>query len=259
MGVVEWLKPGRLAVWTIGLSAALLLAWGAMAQTPAQADEATQMSISVSGCSTAVCTVDPGSTFTVTVAVDAAPDRGYILVQSFIDYGTSLTYNRAEDKAEELLWPDVASDQVIVRGEVGDGLVNHGGLTGLIPPLPVSEYEGPVFQIDLTCTDDFSTTNLQLLPAGDDVALTNGAMFTDQDAVQVTPKVNSLTINCGEGQAPGDDDLPGDGGLPPTGTGGSGGSSPSNTIWLAIAALLLAGAAGLGTSGWRMARARQQK
>ena len=151
MGVVEWLKPGRSAAWTVVLSAALLLAWGAIAQTPAHADDVTLMSISVSGsgvsCSADVCTVDPGSTFTATVAVDDAPDGGYILVQSFINYGTSLTYNRTEDRTDELLWPDVASEQVFVRGEVAAGLVNHGGLTGLIPPLPASEYVGPVFEI----------------------------------------------------------------------------------------------------------------
>ena len=276
MRVVEWLKPDRSAAWTVVLSAALLLAWGTMAQTPAHADDVTLMSISVSGsgvsCSADVCTVELGSTFTATVAVDDAPDGGYILVQSFIDYGTSLTYNRTEDRTDELLWPDVASEQVFVRGEVAAGLVNHGGLTGLIPPLPASEYVGPVFEIALTCTDDVSSTNLQLLPAGDPIGLTNGAMFTDVDAVQVTPKVNSITINCGQEEAPdgdgdgdgdgegdGDGDLPGPGGLPPTGNGGSDGGSMSITIWLAIAALAVAAAAGLGTFGWRTAHARQQK
>ena len=213
MGVVEWLKPGRLAAWTVVLSAALLLAWGTMAQTPAHADDAAQMSISVSGssvsCSAGVCTVDLGGTFVATVAVDGAPDGGYILVQSFIDYGTSLTYNRTEDKADELLWPDVASEQVYVRGEIAAGLVNHGGLTGLIPPLPASEYVGPIFEIALTCTDDLSSTNLQLLPEGDAVAKTNGSLFTLESAAQVTPKVNSITINC---EATGGNGLPGDGG-----------------------------------------------
>ncbi len=260
MGVVERLRPVRLGAWTILLSAALLLAWGTVAQTPAHADEAARMSISVSGsgvsCSGDVCTVDPGSTFTASVAVVDAPDGGYVLIQTFIDYGTSLTYNRTEERADELLWPDVASDQVVVRGEIGAGLVNHGGLTGLIPPLPVSDYEGPVFEISLTCTDSFSSTNLQLLAAGDDVAFTNGAMFTDGDSVQITPKVNSITINCGvDTGAP---DEPGDGGLPPTGGGftGSDQGLTSIIIWLAIAALVVAGAAGLG-AGWRTARARQ--
>ncbi len=113
-----------------------------------------------------------------------------------------------------------------------------------------------MFEIELTCTDGFSSTNLQLLPAGDAVALTNGAMFTDGDAVQVTPKTNSVTVNCGED--PGGDGLPGDGGLPGTGTGLSG-SGSTNMIWVAIAALAVAGVAGLGVSGLRVARARQEK
>lgn len=267
MEVVERLRPGRIGVWSAALAAALLIASLALAGA-ARADDEALMSISASGdsvsCSDDVCTVDPGDTFTITVSADDIPDGGYVLIQSFIDYGANLTYNPTEDRAEELLWPDIGSEEVLVRAEIGPGLVNHGGLTGLIPPLPLSEYAGPVFEMSFTCTANVTTNDIRLLPAHDPVALTNGALFTIEDGVEVIPKVNALTINCGEPpEEPGDGDSNGDqpvDGLPPTGAGiGQPTGGADTTLWIAIAALVATGIAGLGMSGWRVARARREK
>ena len=117
--------------------------------------------------------------------------------------------------------------------------------------------------MEFQCGDSFSTTNLRLLPSGDAVAGTSGALLSTGDDVQITPKVDSVTVVCGVGVGPtpvptATPEPPTDGGLPSSGSGalsaGQGGSSA--TLWLVIGVLALIGAAGLGTFGWREARGR---
>ena len=265
MGVLGRITYGRLAI--IGAALAAVFMMGHLAQAPALADDAARMSVSVSGCSGDECNFDTGETFTLSVSVDEAPDAGYVLVQSFIDYGPDLTYNMTDAPSDEVLWPD-ASPDVVVRDSIAPGTVLHGALTGVIPPLPVSDYEGIAFELEFQCSDSFSTTILQLLPSGDAVAGTSGALLSTGDDVQITPKVDSVTVICGVGptpvptatpEPPTDGGLPSsDGGLPSSGSGalsaGQGGSSA--TLWLVIGVLALIGAAGLGTFGWREARGR---
>lgn len=266
MGVLGRITSGRLAI--IGATLAAVFMMSHFAQAPALADDAAQMSLSVSGCSGDECNLDTGETFTLSVNVDDAPDTGYVLVQSFIDYGTNLTYSMTDSPAEEMPWPDGSPD-VIVRDSLAPGTVLHGSLTGVIPPLPLSTYEGPVFELAFQCSESFSANDVQLLPSGDPVALTNGALFNAEGAEQIIPKVSSVTVNCGvapdepapdetpDADVP-DGDVP-DGGLPSSGSGplSTGDGGPSATLWLLIGALLIAGAAGLGTFGWRVARGRQ--
>ncbi len=261
MGVIQRITWGRLAI--IGAALAAVFMMSHFAQAPALADDAAQMSLSVSGCSGDECNLDTGETFTLSVNVDQAPDSGYVLVQSFIDYGPDLTYNMTDTPAEEMVWPDGSSD-VIVRDSIAPFTVLHGGLTGVIPPLPLSTYEGTVFEIELQCSDSFSANDVMLLPSGDAVAVTSGALFNAEGAEQIIPKVGSVTVTCGVEPTPEPDATP-DGGdgddiiLPPTGSGalstGDGGSSA--TLWLVIGALAVIGVAGLGASGWRVTRSRQ--
>ena len=251
---------GRLAV--IGAALAAVFIMSHFAQAPALADDAAQMSLSVSGCSGDECNLDTGETFTLSVNVDEAPETGYVLVQSFIDYGPNLTYSMTDTPAEEMLWPDGSPD-VIVRDSIAPNTVLHGGLTGVIPPLPLSTYEGVVFEVELQCSDSFSTNDVQLLASGDPVAGTSGALFNAEGAEQIIPKVGSVSVTCGAeptatpepDATPGPDvtDFPSSGsGALSTGNGGS-----SATLWLVIGALAVVGAAGLGASGWRMSRGRQ--
>lgn len=255
---------GRLAL--IGAAVAAVFIMGHFAQAPALAEEEAQMSVSVSGCSAAECNLDPGEAFTVTVSVDDAPDAGYVLVQSFVDYGTDLTYNMTASPSDEVVWPDAIGD-VIVRDSVSPGTVLHGGLTGVIPPLPLSTYTGTVFELAFECSDSFSSNNIQLLPSGDPVAGTSGALLSTGEDVQVIPKVNSVTVNCGEAPDEPDEpdeptstqvpDQPTDGGLPSSGSGAlsTGDAGSSAALWLMIAALAAIGLS-LGTFGWRAARNR---
>jgi len=260
MRVLGRMKYSRLAI--IGAALAAVFMMGHFAQAPALADNAAQMSLSVSGCAAAECDLDLGETFTVSIEIEDAPDEGYVLVQSFIDYGPSLTYNMTDSAADEILWPDASSD-VVVRESTAPGTVLHGGLTGVIPPLPQSTYEGAAFEIELQCSDAYSSSNVQLLPSGDEVAGTSGAVFTSvsttsdgvEETLQIIPKVNSVTVNCGQAPPPGQ---PTDGGLPSSGTGSlaAGSSGSSVMLWLVIGALLVAGTS-LGAFGWRTARSRQ--
>ena len=260
MEVLGRIKLGRLAM--IGAAVAAVFIMGHFAQTPAMADHATQMSISVSGCSGDECNLDNGEAFTVSVNVDTAPDNGYVLVQSFIDYGPNLTYNMTDAAGDEVVWPDGSSD-VVVRDSFVPGTILHGGLTGVIPPLPLSTYTGTVFELSFECSDDFSTNNVQLLPSGDDLAGTSGAVFTTvvvTDGVdvstQVIPDTNSITVNCGAEPTPTPEEPDV---LPPLGSGAlsAGDTGSSAMMWLVIGALVVAGA-GLGTFGWHAARSRQE-
>ena len=149
-----------------------------------------------------------------------------------------------DSPADEMPWPDGSPD-IIVRDSFVPGTVLHGGLTGVIPPLPLSSYEGTVFEFELQCSDTFSANDVQLLPSGDPVAGTSGALLNTDAAEQIVPKVSSVTVTCGVAPtAPEPDaDIP-DGGLPSSGSGplstSDGGSSA--TLWLMIGALVVAAA-----------------
>ena len=155
-----------------------------------------------------ICMVPLGTSFTLSVDVLNAPEAGYILVQTFIDYGLDLTYNKAPTAAEEIVWPDLQS-AVAIRSEFGPGLVNHGGLSGLFPPIPPSFFEGNVVELSMNCTSAQSSTFVELLPEGDSVAGTSGSAFKDPDDVLIVPNLHSLTINCTD--VPADADSDGDG------------------------------------------------
>lgn len=257
MGVLGRIQFGRLAM--IGAAVAAVFVIGHFAQTPALADDAAQMSISVSGCSGDECNLDTGESFTISVTIDDAPDTGYVLVQAFIDYG-ELTYNMTDSPSEEVIWPDVSPD-VVVRDSIAPGTMLIGGLTGVIPPLPLSDYVGLAFEFAFQCSDSFSTNNVQLLASGDPVAGTSGSLFSAAGDEQITPKVNSINVTCGveptptPGPAP---DSPEE--LPPTGSGAlsASGSGASTTLWLVIGALAVAGAAGIGASARSAVRSRQE-
>ncbi len=171
-----------------------------------------------------------GNPFTLTAHIVTAPAVGYIAVQTFIDYATfnpsasedgagpnscsdasdngggdgkdrfdsdcvtvDLIYTSAA-LAEEIVWPDCAA--VPVRGEFGPGLVNHGCLTGLLPPQPISTFIGSIVELAFSCSASSSSTDVQLLPRGDPIAGTSGTAFSDANGTLLTPKVSNLTIHC---------------------------------------------------------------
>ncbi len=159
-----------------------------------------EMRLTANGC-TANCTFANGETFTLAVEIVTAPAGGYTTAQSFIDYGPDLTYDASLlSAADEIVWPDCLSS-VAVRGETGPTFVNHGCLTDLFPPLPVSNYVGSIVEISVTCSAAGSTTEIRLLPRDDPDAGTSGATFVAGDGTtQVVPIVSNLSVTCGAGE-----------------------------------------------------------
>ncbi len=152
------------------------------------------------------CNVLAGSPFILSVDVLHAPRDGYILLQTFIDYGLNLTYKKADDAAEEMVWPH---DVIAVRSQYGPGLVGLGGLTGFTSPLPPSFFLGNVVELLMNCSSGATSTEVVLLPDGDPVAGTSGTVFRDVNNVPIVPNVGPLTINCvaaGSGLAETDSD-----------------------------------------------------
>jgi hypothetical protein len=307
--------------------ALVLFAWGhASAQHPSAAEGEGTMSLSASGdgvsCRSSSCEVPLGGQFTLTASVDEPPSNGYIVVQTFVDYGLylydpdneedafgpgtcdnseddgndsvidfldadcldlDLTYNAAGSAGTELVWPDIGSPETVLRSEQYGGTVNHSGLTALIPPLPVSEFSGPILNLTFTCSDTPSETDVKLTPLGDELALGNGSGFVEPDGTtQVPAKADPLTIECARVAATPQPDAAtptvGPSALPPTGDGGfiddpdlgatgttgdgagigdDNGGGTNAALWAIIGVLVAASAAGLGFFGWRYARGRQ--
>ena len=173
----------------------------------------TEMALKVKGgfCDDPVrpttCSVLTGSPFLLSVEVLTAPQDGYILAQTFIEFGEELTYKPAPTAGDEFGWPD-CNTAVALRAGLGISGWTHACLTGLIPPLPVSVFEGNLLDLLINCSTLPSSSMVKLLPEGDPVARTNGALFKDPNNNTIVPNVGSLTINCVDdaGLAQGDTD-----------------------------------------------------
>ncbi len=188
------------------------------------------------------CYAEAGGTFTLGIDVVTAPAAGYSAVQTYVDIG-DYDPTASEDGAG----PNTCSDGIdngesdskdrfdtdcttvyldyLPRTTAGDEFmdddfgaafredrwlarISHVGLTALIPPLPASNFEGHLLELDMSCPAAPVATSIDLRPFGDPVALTFGAVFVEPDlSTPHTPKVNSLTVNCVSQQSfPGDTD-----------------------------------------------------
>jgi hypothetical protein len=184
-------------------------------------------------CGAGSCDVGTGFPFTLAVNVVARPAAGYALMQTYVDYGfydpaasedgaganscsdsienggadgqdrfdsdcvsTNIIYKPAAQVSDEIVWPDLDASSAL-KSEDGPGLLGFGGLTSLTLPLPASTYSGSVVETQFTCVTAGVQTVIELLPNGDSIALTKGALFVEPDGItKVTPKVGSFTINC---------------------------------------------------------------
>ncbi|MCH8064959.1 MAG: dockerin type I repeat-containing protein [Chloroflexi bacterium] len=151
-------------------------------------------------CADGACTVSTGDKFTLAVEIEVAPADGYILAQTWIDFGIQLTYNPAVARADEIVWPDCLAFTA-VRSET-DTSVAHGCLSGLVPPLSPSTYIGNFVELSFTCSSGPSSTELRLVPLGESPADTSGTAFavrvSDPAAPTnpIVPSVRDLTVQC---------------------------------------------------------------
>lgn len=158
--------------------------------------DGSEMRLTANGCA-ADCTFANGEEFTLTVEIVVIPPSGYIGVQSVIDFGSDLTYDAAAS-FDEIVWPDCES-AVALSTLIGSTLVNHGCLSGLTPPLPISTYAGNFVELSMTCSSGSSETDVRLLLSDDPDARFSGAAFMRSDMVtQTAPEVSDLTIICGD-------------------------------------------------------------
>ncbi len=166
---------------------------------PTETPSPSEVRLTADGCA-ADCAFALNQSFTLTLETIEAPAPGYIGAQSFIDFGDLLIYDASQrEPQEEIVWPDCA-DSVALRDQgFGPTLVSHGCLTGLIPPLPVSNATGTFVEITLTCSATPSSTDVRVVPDGDPVAVNSGTVYAQapDGTVRSTPLARDLTITCG--------------------------------------------------------------
>ena len=201
LGTRRWMVLGG-GMGVLVVMTLMVLAFNAGSDPASAASSGPEMVLNIKGgnCDDPIrptkCDVPAGGSFTLSVDALGIPAGGYTLMQTAIELGTKLIYTQTALSTDEIAWPDV-EPAIITRFMLGT-VQFHGGLTGFIPPLPVSTYVGNVVEIALGCPlilDD-SPLALALLPAGHPDAGTSGTLFKDAAGTDIVPKVSSLTINC---------------------------------------------------------------
>jgi hypothetical protein len=182
-------------------------------------------------CEGSDCFVEAGARFTLGVEVVEAPPS-YILLQTFIDYGIydptasedgagsdscgddvqngfddgtdrmdedcvvlELTYFPTADAQDELFWTDPV--EAFVFRQHFAGLVGHGGLTGIVPPLPESSATGVMVQLRMSCPERAARVPISLLPYNHPLAGTSGTAFVAPDVqVKIIPTLSSINLHC---------------------------------------------------------------
>ncbi|MCH7699648.1 MAG: hypothetical protein IH865_11980 [Chloroflexi bacterium] len=149
-------------------------------------------------CDGQKCTLDAGQEFTLAVELVSVPVTGYVLAESWVEFGPDLTYNRTKDPANELVWPE-CSPGLIFRAIPPD--MNHvdiSCLTGLLGA-PPSFYLGTFVELSLSCSVSESSTDVFLFVREEGTAVGPGSVFTapvGDDGTQIRPEVDGLTVNC---------------------------------------------------------------
>ena len=156
----------------------------------------SEMRLTANGCA-ADCTFANDEEFTLAVEIVGIPGGGYIGVQSVIDFGADLTSNAAA-AADEIVWPD-CEPAIALSDLLSATLINHGCLSGLLQPLPVSTYAGTFVELSVTCSPESSKTEVRLLPEEGPDARPGGAAFMGTDAItRFFPEITDVTIICGD-------------------------------------------------------------
>ena len=152
-------------------------------------------------CEGSTCTLEPGAAFTLSVEIVEAPPEGYIFIGSYVVFGPDLIYKPSEKALDEFSFPECTLASIALRSQLDDESVLSGCITGVLVR-PVSNYVGNFLNYAMNCSEGDSTTVVELLPEGDPVALTNGALFKLEDDTPVVPKVSNIPVVCGSGGDP---------------------------------------------------------
>ena len=184
------------------------------------------------------CEIPVGGAFTAVVEIVAGPGNGYVLAQSWVDWGifdpaasedgagpgtcndgsnndwvqdgvgdrydpdcftvSDLTYKPRQAIIDELVWPDCLDALAFETGGADLGFVAHTCITGLVPPPPKSAYVGRLVELDLNCSSQPTTNDLKLLAYLQEGTETSGALFSFSAGTQTIPRVGNLTVNCVE-------------------------------------------------------------
>ena len=149
------------------------------------------------------CDVRINSKFTLSVDMVVAPKIGYILAQSWVEFGSKLLYNPTAAHIDEIVWPD-CFEPLSIRFQINDRTVNHGCISGhpAFGSIPISHYIGNFAEFSLTCSPNESSSLVELLPEGDPRAGTSGSLFLFDPDTRFVPRVSNLTINCVEPPKP---------------------------------------------------------
>ncbi len=159
--------------------------------------------ISGGGCDTAqptTCDVPVDGDFTLAIDLLEAPVAGYVGWDTWLTFPTDLL------GIGTIVWPEAECLEVFVLPPPGTDY--HGCITGLIPPVPVSTFEGTLVELNMTCSTTATQNKLHLLPYGDPAVIGAGTGLMEPSTKIVTiPKLNPLTVNCVEPLSePGDTD-----------------------------------------------------
>ena len=138
-------------------------------------------------------TIEGIRTFWLETVAEHAPDSRYTGFQTLIQYG-SLIYEGA-DLRDEFLWPSTLLP-VALRTAMGENLVLHGALSGLLPPLPRSDYVGTLLRIALRCPepDAREEHSHEVLLLSYTSANTNGACYLHEKGPYAAEPITEVDI-----------------------------------------------------------------
>ena len=109
------------------------------------------------------CAISVGGAFRLSISLDGVPPEGYIAFQTELFFGT-LGYTPAALIAEEIVWPDGALRVRFLDDDPARaGFVAHGALSSLSAPYAISNHEGPLVELSLSCPSTPGSFELALL------------------------------------------------------------------------------------------------
>jgi hypothetical protein len=145
-------------------------------------------------CEGSECVVELGRSFTLVVSVTQAPSPGYLGIGTQVLY-KDLTYTPTDQPADEIVVNVDNFPGIAVRNpDATDGEVDHGMTAGTPPNFTTSQYVGPILELAMTCTSQYSRNDVELREYSLTNTLGTGFKLPNGDNV---PAGNILLVHCG--------------------------------------------------------------